>query len=401
MAEPVVVLFCMPERGHLQRSLPVIHAIARQTSKIYVYTDRQFADRVTRAGGVFMDLFAEGPLDAIDADSIPVPSRYVTFAACRGQAIAARISRLSPTIIVHDTFAVIARVVAHLLDLPAINLCACHALVPSRAIAAMALDSRVKTSRSCLDAISRLQSEYGMDSASPFSYLDGLSPLLNLYGEPKQYLSPADRSALEPLAFFGSLLPEMHAPARVQLFDHSSRKQRIYVSFGSVVWRYFAPKAESLLRCLAAELNSKEHEVIVSTSGYRLSAATAAELLRSEFHVLSFVDQWSVLQEADVFITHQGLNSSHEAIWHGVPMLSCPFFSDQPPLAKRCHALGLALPLCPATEQTIAPGVVRECFSRLQADAERMHDRLSLARQWEIQVMAERDGIVKALLAFA
>ena len=57
------------------------------------------------------------------------------------------------------------------------------------------------------------------------------------------------------------------------------------------------------------------------------------------------VDQWSMLAHSDCFITHHGLNSTHEAIFHRVAMISFPFFWDQPALAAKCQALGLAIPL--------------------------------------------------------
>ena len=42
-------------------------------------------------------------------------------------------------------------------------------------------------------------------------------------------------------------------------------------------------------------------------------------------------------READLFVTHHGLNSTHEAIFNRVPMLSYPFFWDQPGLAAECR----------------------------------------------------------------
>jgi hypothetical protein len=52
-----------------------------------------------------------------------------------------------------------------------------------------------------------------------------------------------------------------------------------------------------------------------------------------------------VLGEASLFLTHHGLNSTHEAIFQRVPMLSYPFFGDQPGARARTQELGLAVPL--------------------------------------------------------
>lgn len=401
MKAPSVVVFCMPERGHVQRTLAVIESIARRGRRVYVLTDAEFAGMITNAGGTFVDLFEEGPLDDVDAESVPVPSRYVTFAARRAHAVTRRISGLSPGIIVYDTFAVIAHVVARLLGVPAVNVCACHALVPSRAIATVSGDPRVRTSAACHDAVTALREDFGIPDASPFSYLSGISPLLNLYGEPRQFLPESDRVAFEPVAFFGSLSPNLHAAVSTASPFRDGDAFRIYVSFGTVVWRYFASTAGDLLESLSIATADTQADVVVSTAGQQLPADTLARIRRVGFRVERSVDQWSVLRHADLFVTHQGLNSTHEAIWHGVPMLSCPFFADQPALAERCRQLGLAVPLWTAPERSLDAESLRAKLAALQADTGQFRGRLVEARQWESETIAGRDAVIDRLLALA
>ena len=67
--------------------------------------------------------------------------------------------------------------------------------------------------------LSRLRDEHGLADASPFSYVSGVSPDLNLYCEPPQFLQPDERRPFEPLAFIGSLWPDGVAPFKAAILN--------------------------------------------------------------------------------------------------------------------------------------------------------------------------------------
>jgi UDP:flavonoid glycosyltransferase YjiC (YdhE family) len=110
------------------------------------------------------------------------------------------------------------------------------------------------------------------------------------------------------------------------------------------------------------------------------------------------VDQAAVLREADLFITHHGLNSTHEAIWCGVPMLSYPFFWDQPALAARCQELGVALPLSATVRGPLDPAGVAAVLADFLARRTALRSALAAAKTFEENVMARRDEVVERLL---
>ncbi len=114
--------------------------------------------------------------------------------------------------------------------------------------------------------------------------------------------------------------------------------------------------------------------------------------------VETYVDQWRALQDADVFITHHGLNSTHEAIFHGVPMISYPFFWDQPALAARCQAFGLAQPLVGALREPVCADDVHAAMDAIAARREAMDAALARARQWELAVIGQRPAVLQQLV---
>jgi MGT family glycosyltransferase len=63
------------------------------------------------------------------------------------------------------------------------------------------------------------------------------------------------------------------------------------------------------------------------------------------FTVKNVVDQISILQTADVFITHCGMNSTNESLYFGVPMVLFPQHSEQGLVADRVAQLGAGLKL--------------------------------------------------------
>jgi UDP:flavonoid glycosyltransferase YjiC (YdhE family) len=227
----------------------------------------------------------------------------------------------------------------------------------------------------------------------------GLSRTLNVYCEPAAFLTEGERQAFEPIAFYGSLpsIEELEAralPVVPRLFADGAEHLRVYVSFGTIVWRHFADTAVEALNAISTSLGHMEGvRAIVSLGGVDLDADTVRSLSRPNVSVRTWVDQWHALREADVFVTHQGMNSTHEAIYHGVPMLAYPFFADQPALAERCRALGLSLPLTSTPRGTLTPQTIEAGFAELASKRESLTSRLAQAREWELETLANRTAV--------
>jgi MGT family glycosyltransferase len=395
------IVVMSPGGSHVQRLLPLVAGLAKRRLTVHVMTRGEARGQVEQAGGVFFDLYAKYPPEAVDRDSIPVPTRLVSFAAAYAEPLIADVSALRPGLLVYDSFVVAAPLIARRLGIPYVGMRAGHAQVPARAIAEMHTDPRVAISDRCRAAVETLRREYGMPEASPFSYLDGVSPYLNLYAEPPRFLDDDDRAAFEPLAFFGGLAPELReARSHAHAPRGGGRRPRVYVSFGSVVWWYFAEAACAAMARLADVLSGSDAEAVISLGHHPLSDADLRRIARPHVRVESYVDQWGLLKETDLFVTHHGLNSTHEAIFHQVPMLSCPFFGDQPAMARRCQDLGLAVPLAdPRTPLTV--GAIRRALDEVAANRQAMGARLAEARVWELRVIEGREAVLDRILGLS
>ena len=403
-----VAVVCMPWEGHFQRLRPIIAGLSHRGIVVNVFTDPSFAPAIGRAGGVFHDLFGRYPIDAADNKTIPVPCRYVTHAAKFGETITRDIAATSPSLVIHDVFAIVARAVASRLGVPRVSVCSGHNVVPERFIEMMRHNPYVRLSPECLRAVDELRDAWGIEDASPFSYISTLSTLLNLYCEPPEFLGEDQRGPFEPLAFFGSIhQPDRDEPGLATLPPRKSARGGeplgIFISFGTVAWKAnggaYASQCLAALTALAmACARMKSVRVIASLGRASVSAEELAALSHTNVFVEPYIDQWRTLQQTDVFITHHGLNSTHEAIFNRVPMISYPFFWDQPALAERCQALGLAVPLVAGLRAPIAAADVHAALDRIAAGSDAMQSALARARQWELAVMANRPAVLQQLV---
>ena len=80
--------------------------------------------------------------------------------------------------------------------------------------------------------------------------------------------------------------------------------------------------------------------------------------------VFSQVDQIAVLQHADVFVTHCGMNSVSEGLYFGVPLVMLPQTSEQHGVAARVLQMEAGVEL-----KKTAPEDIREAVEQVLEDA--------------------------------
>jgi UDP:flavonoid glycosyltransferase YjiC (YdhE family) len=398
---PVIAVFSTQAPSHFRLVLPVIAGLAGRGADVRVFTHARFEPEVARAGATLVDVFTRFPQEAADETSTPIGTRFVSHAGCFARAVAEEAQRHRPSLVVGETFSVLGRAVATLLGLPWINVSAGHDLDGERIVRQMQTDPRVKLAPECLRAVEALRPI--LPDASPFAYVTPMSSVLNIYPEPPAFLDLEQRRKFEPLAFFGSLLPVDEVPAaegRSRYFAGDGRL-KLYVCFGTIVWYPFEAHALSALKVISGFAAGRpDIDALVSLGTDRIGAEDRAALAAPNVRVVEYLDQWAALAEADAFITHHGLNSTHEAIFHRVPMLSYPFFWDQPALADRCRQLGIAAPLADTPRGPLDDARIAATLEALLGDRA-LPSRLQAARQLELDVIAGREAVLDRILALA
>lgn len=129
--------------------------------------------------------------------------------------------------------------------------------------------------------------------------------------------------------------PPFHAPDKPSgILYGDMRRPLLYISLGSIISNRNFCKT-----CIRAFGNTP-FSVILNTGKVAPSSLGA---LPDNIRAYSFVPQIEVLQHADVFLTHCGMNSVNEAIAMGVPMVAMPFINDQISNARRITEMGLGV----------------------------------------------------------
>ncbi len=240
--------------------------------------------------------------------------------------------------IVHDSMFGCGRLIAQILRLPAIN--SCTSFAQTEAQFDQMLDRLSKnTPDEIYDEFHRLtgmvKEKYDVEIHSPYEVFCNPAPLTIVYTT--REFQPFRESFDPTYKFVG---PSISSPFKQDNFDLEAirRKNPIYISLGTV----FNRAVDFYKLCFEAFGNS-DHTVVMSI-GNQTSLVDLGEVPEN-FIVKSYVPQTEVLKYTKLFITHGGMNSTHEGLYYGVPLIAIPQSADQPIIAGQVAKIGAGIQL--------------------------------------------------------
>ena len=108
----------------------------------------------------------------------------------------------------------------------------------------------------------------------------------------------------------------------------------IYASLGTI-FNTFMPFYKAVVGAFA-----DQNVTVILSVGKNFDRTKLGSVPRN-IYIHQSVDQLAVLNKADLFITHGGMNSANEALYYQVPMVVVPMADDQPTVGARIAELGL------------------------------------------------------------
>jgi UDP-glucoronosyl and UDP-glucosyl transferase len=338
MPKKRVLIFTIPNDGHLNILKRLIRAQDAAGDFRIVFTDQRNRPP---------DL---GPL--ADVAELPLAAR--SFTNTPASRVFERVSRLlpeclriareyAPSLILYDFSAVEGHFVGRLCGIP--YWCSVPAMVGPFTDQPYRAENLYSAANQ--RALADLRRRYRLDIRQ--DEVEVISNCLHLPGEVNLLWS---YPAVTPTGFRVN-----RAPARYEFMGYltdghlrppaGSRPPLIYLSLGTEVmdnlWTDQAATRSGVRQCVAGltELwRPGDVDVVFVTQGKRV-----LDSYPGNWQVVDSADQQQVLSRADVFVTHGGCNSFHEALLHQVPMVLVPFFGDQALVARRAVELGVGVDL--------------------------------------------------------
>ena len=349
-----IVFFCIPAHGHTNPTLGVVRELVDRGHQVWYYSYNMLREKIEAAGATFIpcdDYDMEQKLSPKDTARVGKDLAFSTTilvdtTLALDTRVCADMEQLKPDCIVADSMAIWGKAVAMKLGIPfvsstttfAFNQHSAKVIKQSAGSLFRMLLSMPKIARQ----IKRLQANgYPVKNVLDILQNDADTHTV-VYTSPE--FQPCSETFSHKYAFVGPSI----RPATEQI--KKTRDKLIYISMGTVN-NDLMPLYK---RCLSA-LSDSPYQVILSVGD--LVPIESFGTLPEHISVFSHVDQIAVLQQADAFVSHCGMNSVNESLYFGVPLVMLPQTDEQGGVARRVAQLGAGIKLNKTAPASIATAI--------------------------------------------
>ena len=337
-----IVFFGIPAHGHTNPTLGVVRELVSRGHQVWYYSYHLMREKIESAGATFVpcdDYDMELRLDAKDSARLGKDLAFsakilVDTTLALDDRVCREMETLKPDCFVADSMALWGKAVAQKLSIPFVSSTTTFAFNRHSAkIMKQSVGELLKMILSMLRTakqVRRLQDKgYPVKNILDIIGNDDNTHTI-VYTSPE--FQPSSETFSDNYAFVGPSI----RPAVENI--EKKRETLIYISMGTVN----NDMLPFYKQCLSAFADT-EYQVILSV-GDLVSLEDFGELPEN-ISVYSHVDQIAVLQQADVFVSHCGMNSVSESLYFAVPLVMLPQTAEQGGVAERVRQLGAGVKL--------------------------------------------------------
>ena len=337
-----IVFFCIPAHGHTNPTLGVVRELVSRGHQVWYYSYNIMREKIESAGATFVscdDYDMEQKLTPKDSVRVGKDLAFSTkilvdTTLALDDKVCEDMKSLKPDCIVADSMAVWGKAIAIKLGIPFVSSTTTFAFnqysakIMKQGIGELVrmLISMPKITKN----IKRLQDKgYPIKSVLDIIQNDDnthtivytsfdFQPCADTFSDKYVFVGPSIRPATDKIV--------------------KTKEKLIYISMGTVN-NDMMPLYKTCITTLA----DTEYQVIISVGN--LVSIKEFGKLPENISVYEHVDQIAVLQVADIFLSHCGMNSVNESLYFGVPLLMLPQTAEQGGVAERVHQLGAGIKL--------------------------------------------------------
>lgn len=337
-----IVFFCIPAHGHTNPTLGVVRELVSRGHQVWYYSYNIMRKKIESAGATFVscdDYDMEQKLTPKDSVRVGKDLAFSTkilvdTTLALDDKVCEDMKRLKPDCIVADSMAVWGKAIAIKLGIPFVSSTTTFAFnqysakIMKQGIGELVrmLISMPKITKN----IKRLQDKgypiksvldiiQNDDNTHTIVYTSSdFQPCADTFSDKYVFVGPSIRPATDKIV--------------------KTKEKLIYISMGTVN-NDMMPLYKTCITTLA----DTEYQVIISVGN--LVSINEFGKMPENISVYEHVDQIAVLQAADIFLSHCGMNSVNESLYFGVPLLMLPQTAEQGGVAERVHQLGAGIKL--------------------------------------------------------
>jgi MGT family glycosyltransferase len=333
-----IVFFSIPAHGHTNPTIPVVSELVCKGHEVWYYSFKEFQEKIEGAGAKFIpcDEFLP-PLSQqelnrkVGKDFAALIEMIVDTTIALDEKVCTELREFQPDCIVSDSLCFWGKLFAKKLGIPYI--CSTTTLAFNQYTAKL-MKRSIKEILGLVFGMSRINKKmqllrsHGYEVDRFISIIQNDNETDTIVYTSKEF-QPMAETFSDKYAFVGPSIRQ----SPVVLDERKSRKL-IYISLGTVLNQ----NKDFYQNCIKAFTDSS-YDIMMSVG--EKTEITSLGRISENFTVKNYVDQIAILQKADVFITHCGMNSVNESLYYGVPMVLLPLHSEQGVVADRVAELGV------------------------------------------------------------
>lgn len=338
-----VLFLGVPSHGHVNPTLGLVSELVKQGEEILYFSSPEFKEKIEAAGATFAAYSEDLNIFKPDNENGDNPMFRVIVSADKIIAdILAQIKDHSFDYMIHSAAFPFTKVIAPQLKIPTVSSLAVFAGLrdffaeeEADAPAGDIFPGMAEMTSAYQQTSQRIFDTYGVQLPDNFFHLIWNTGDINLVYT-SRYFAPDDEYFDDSYKFVGPPVfqrkEDMNFP-----FELLENKKVIYISLGTIFSNYNRDLYNVFFRSFA------DQDVVVVMAAYQVDLSGFE--IPANFIVRNYVPQSAILPYTNAAITHAGMNSISDLVYHDIPFVALPLGADQPLLAKRAEELGAAISL--------------------------------------------------------